>query len=465
MKQQNTSSSGNAFRNSLDASTRPGRCRRRPFLAAAAIIATAPALMASAEELVKAYVVYDLGTLGGDSSRAAGINDLGEIVGTAQNSSGVHRAFIYYSSTMYDLNSKLTFGPGHPALECAYDINESSQIVGGVNIYSGGFDERGPYHSFDITGAEAFALDPDGSSWDYYDLGVLTDGDDDGDGGVAFALNDDDEPVVVGTFNTKITDSCSGAPFSDIVNRGAYVDFFDDVPTSLGPINNDTEDDEMSYAMDVNDTVDDAQRIGGWSGECPFAGLGLIDNDANLWGSVTEALLEADEVFETHGHHVRGVDAGDDASVGFGVKKIGSELRWLPLYWPEADDITLPTDLISGSSDDTPYDLFEDAEEGLANAISNNDLQQVVGAVWEFAQFDTKYATVWTKCSGGWYATDLTAASEATSNGWVRLCEATDINDDGRIVGYGLKDLEDDEYHAFLLVPFSRVVAPYDPCP
>lgn len=465
MKQQNANSSPNAFGKHCDTSTRPGRRRLRRFLAAAAIIATAPALMASAEERVAAYTVYDLGTLGGDTSRARGINDDGDVVGTADNSSGNPRAFIYYSGTMYDLNSKLTFMPSRPpTMECAYDINEDSRIVGGDDVHLGSFTSSAPYHNFFVTGSEAFALDPDGALWDYYDLGVLTSGDADGDSGVAFALNDDaTEPVVVGTFNTTIDGSCD--PFDDVVNRGAYVDFFDDVPTALEPVDNDSNGDAMSYAMDINNS----DRIGGWTGECPLGVMGaLADNDANIWDSTDVALKEV--AGELLGNHVRGVDDGDDASVGFGVSFDDPTYSWFPLYWPQVNTSSAPHNLISIASDDSSYPLFEDAESGLANAINNNDLQQVVGAVWEDGSFSTKYATVWTKCVSAqfvtWYATDLTAASEATSNGWVRLAEATAINDNGWIVGYGLKDMDPaaDQYHAFLLIPRDDP-DPYDPCP
>jgi probable HAF family extracellular repeat protein len=83
----------------------------------------------------------DLGTLGGDSSFATGINDSGQIVGAADvtNDFGEH-AFLYSGGKMHDLGTL----PGGN-LSFAEDINARGQIVGRAAIR--GFDESSS-HAF-----------------------------------------------------------------------------------------------------------------------------------------------------------------------------------------------------------------------------------------------------------------------------------------------------------------------------
>lgn len=70
----------------------------------------------------------DLGTLGGANSYAYGINDLGQIVGQSQVASGSYHAFLYQGGSMTDLGSL----PGDNSI--AYRINNSGQIVGSSYI-------------------------------------------------------------------------------------------------------------------------------------------------------------------------------------------------------------------------------------------------------------------------------------------------------------------------------------------
>jgi probable HAF family extracellular repeat protein len=71
------------------------------------------------------YYLTDLGTLGGTSSEAHGINNSGQIVGSARNSSGDMHAFLWISgSPMQDLG---TLG-GYESF--AFDISNSGEVVG-----------------------------------------------------------------------------------------------------------------------------------------------------------------------------------------------------------------------------------------------------------------------------------------------------------------------------------------------
>src|SRR6202034_1616483 len=76
-----------------------------------------------------------LGTLGGGSSYAYGINDTGEIVGYSWLADGSQSAFLYDHGTMLDLNALRMGDSGWDLLQ-AYGINNSGQITG-VGLYDG----------------------------------------------------------------------------------------------------------------------------------------------------------------------------------------------------------------------------------------------------------------------------------------------------------------------------------------
>jgi probable HAF family extracellular repeat protein len=73
--------------------------------------------------------VTDLGTLGGGSSYAYGINASGQVVGYAQVAGGGTHAFLYSGGVLFDLNSLVTNLTGWE-LTKALGINDKGQIVG-----------------------------------------------------------------------------------------------------------------------------------------------------------------------------------------------------------------------------------------------------------------------------------------------------------------------------------------------
>ena len=104
-------------------------------------------------------VITDLGTLGGPTSFATGINDVGQVVGAADDPDGMH-PFLWEDSVMKDLSTL-----GGPR-GVAWDINNNGQIVGGLGQTAflwasgvltdlGGLDPDYPY-------AEAFAINDNG---------------------------------------------------------------------------------------------------------------------------------------------------------------------------------------------------------------------------------------------------------------------------------------------------------------
>lgn len=69
------------------------------------------------------YTVTDLGTLGGSQSRAASINNAGQVVGFAQNGAGEWKPFLWESGQMTAIDA--AFHPDYPL-----SINNSKQVVG-----------------------------------------------------------------------------------------------------------------------------------------------------------------------------------------------------------------------------------------------------------------------------------------------------------------------------------------------
>ena len=72
-----------------------------------------------------------LGTLGGTSSYASGINDSGQVAGYARTSGGAHHAFLYSGGTMQDL------GALGGTYSYANGINASGQVAGSANTAGG----------------------------------------------------------------------------------------------------------------------------------------------------------------------------------------------------------------------------------------------------------------------------------------------------------------------------------------
>jgi probable HAF family extracellular repeat protein len=74
------------------------------------------------------YQVVDLGTLGGNESEAFGINNSGQIVGSAANAGGVSHATFWANATSPPVDLGTVYGAAGPNV--ALGINDSNQIVG-----------------------------------------------------------------------------------------------------------------------------------------------------------------------------------------------------------------------------------------------------------------------------------------------------------------------------------------------
>jgi probable HAF family extracellular repeat protein len=121
------------------------------FLALAAAIGGS--YQASAQQ---AYEVADLGTLGGATSVGYGINDAGQVVGSATTAGdAATHAFLFSQGRMVDLG---TLGG---TTSVAYAINASGQVVGYASV-SGGAN-----HAATWTGATATDLGTNGATESY----------------------------------------------------------------------------------------------------------------------------------------------------------------------------------------------------------------------------------------------------------------------------------------------------------
>ena len=89
----------------------------------AAVLWALPALLTIPPARAQSYTITDLGTLGGASSQAHGVNGSGEIVGQALTASGDDHAFRYSAGVMSDLNVR-------GSISVARAINASGQIAG-----------------------------------------------------------------------------------------------------------------------------------------------------------------------------------------------------------------------------------------------------------------------------------------------------------------------------------------------
>jgi probable HAF family extracellular repeat protein len=117
------------------------------------VLAFILAVTAPAHQATAYYKLIDLGTLGGNDSCAYSINNIGQIVGWALDSSARQRATLF-DPTGGENNINLGIPLGGTS-SVAYSINDNGQIVGGAQDWSGNgrailFDPTGSGNNIDL---------------------------------------------------------------------------------------------------------------------------------------------------------------------------------------------------------------------------------------------------------------------------------------------------------------------------
>src|SRR5262245_48058047 len=103
------------------------RNRRRAGWATVALLCLLAHRASVSAATAPRYTVQELGTLGGATSRAFGINDAGQVVGSTTSASNGSRAFRWTKGTMLDISPDRD-GAGFGAF--AASINNSGQVAG-----------------------------------------------------------------------------------------------------------------------------------------------------------------------------------------------------------------------------------------------------------------------------------------------------------------------------------------------
>jgi len=89
--------------------------------------------MAATVSTAGQYHITDLGTLGGSDSYAYGINNQGQVVGDAEDATGVEIAYIWQDGVMIDIDSWLSV-PSNTSQ--AVEVNDNRVVVGSLSFFS-----------------------------------------------------------------------------------------------------------------------------------------------------------------------------------------------------------------------------------------------------------------------------------------------------------------------------------------
>jgi len=350
----------------------------------------------SAKAQSVSYSITDIGTLGGATSTACGINDRGQVVGKSAIATGQLHAFLWDSATMKDLGTL-----PEKAFSDARSINNRGQVVGDSSPAGGPPFEASLWENGGVT-----------------DLGALR-------GGTrSFAIGINNRGQVVG-----------GARTTGNLQVHAFL-WQDGEMKDLGVLQ---ASDQQSVARALNSRD---QVVGNSS-------LIIADppgppNHAFLWqdGTMTDLGSLGGNWVIAFGINERGQIVGGSFTANGGLHAF---------FWQDG----IMTDLgtfggtsnasqpVLGASCNLPTHFGTlGTTFSLANGINNRG--QVVGR--SIALNGEDHAFIW---SDG-VMLDLNAEIPAGS-GWT-LIEAESINGDGQIVGYGFVK---GQTHAFLLTPIE----------
>ncbi|MGD1867545.1 MAG: DUF3466 family protein [Phormidesmis sp.] len=349
------------------------------------------------------YDITDLGTLGGESSLAYGLNETGDVVGVSEGADGVNRAFVWSDGSMKTLPD-LGFGG------VAYDINNSGDITGALST---GIDYVRPWDGRSSS-VDNVALWQDGQQLvNLGNLGGLPRGE-----GRAIA----EDGWIVGT---------ASAPLPDVPGEDIWQRAFVSVPGSNSVLNDagTFPGDIRSFIFDLNT----AKQAPGFSVSDNRGGPAATD--AGLWQFNSDGSIQSITPLEAL--------APDQTSVALGINDAGEVVgrsatadgQNVTVYWGARE--TSPELLPVLTEDPGTY----------VRAWQINNQSLAVGELRNATDTE-RFATLWAKNADEWKNIDLQTLIP-TESGW-DLSGALSINDAGQIVGYGVVD---NQQRAFLLTP------------
>jgi probable HAF family extracellular repeat protein len=271
-------------------------------------------------QVVTGYdVLTEIGTLGGDSSRAFAVNDQGYVAGDAQTASGEWHAFVYRGGELTDV------GPSGVRSR-AVAVNASGTVVG--NAFPSGDTIHGVRPFQWKNGVTTDLPLPDGSE-------------------SGFARDINDSGTVVG-YSTTPCSVCSGETV------GSALRWDDGVLTDLGRLGG-----QQGYATAIN-------AEGRIAGGVEPGGGGWIENGivVNVVPGAVNAMSEAGHLVSSSGEFIHIWRDGEDhlVSVGrrwfsavHGVDRMGQVIATIRTCFPQCTSpeavIRLPDDRIFGLND------------------------------------------------------------------------------------------------------------------
>jgi hypothetical protein len=390
---------------------------------------------------------------------AQGVNNRGDVVGRVlcvENTLVISsRGFVWLGDRRFGLPGHqiilLPLSEGSNDNSAAFDINDDGIIVGWEGTGSGS------------SASTSLAV--------YWDLAEddfpphTIPGPDDpraDDPYIAYGVNNRSAFQVVGVY-------LQGFPGNQHFDHGFVFTEGDDESLTLIPLLDDPIPWEVSHGFAINDAT--PALIGGLSLDCPGAPGGCVTSqavdcddvagDATFWtktsppiapGALRQPDFSAETELELEGE-VQGVNNLGNL-VGAGVECIGTDLSdrlRRALIWTSISD---------GNPDNLGQLVIDlendDDKESIANGVSETTPLVVAG--WNSTD---RYAVIW-KDINGWCIIRLIEAIDPSVDPdrvWDSLIEATDINEDGWIVGYGIIDQGPSTplmVRSFLLIPLAE---------